>query len=185
MPKRPPVNPNVHVIADHAKHAYYTCTRILADVHYRLAELAGTGQLDAAESMRLQDDLFFVWQELYSGTLCAVRDEDTDDYWYEADNTYSDGRQVMTQIRPKGWEQVDFNWEHNQFALGDGAIDEFPRGTTSRIAPVRPADENVIDHPRRRPPTDFDALQAVLLAGLDHSASVTPDNDEGAGDGHQ
>jgi hypothetical protein len=29
--------------------------------------------------MRLQDDLFFVWQELYSGTLCAVRDEDTDD----------------------------------------------------------------------------------------------------------
>jgi hypothetical protein len=44
MPKRPPVNPNVHVIADHAKHAYYTCTRILADVHYRLAELMGVDQ---------------------------------------------------------------------------------------------------------------------------------------------
>ena len=30
-----------------------------------------------------------------------------------------------------------------------------------------------------------DRTQEELLAGLDHSATVTPDNDEGVDDGHQ
>lgn len=100
MSRTPAVNPDVHDIADQAKHAYATGTQVLADLQYRLAELAGTGRIDPDESMSLQFGLASVWESLYWGTLCAVRDEDTDEAtWDEDGNTYSDGRTVMTQIR--------------------------------------------------------------------------------------
>ena len=106
-----------------------------------LAELAGTGRLDPDESMRLQHNLVSIWGALYSGTVCAVRDEDTDDFtWDEADNTYSDGRTVMIQIRIEPWETSECNWAHNRFALGDGAVVDHPRGTICCIAPVKPDD---------------------------------------------
>ena len=46
MTTPPPVNPDVHEIADQAKYAYATMTKLLADMGHRLAELAGTGKLD-------------------------------------------------------------------------------------------------------------------------------------------
>jgi len=49
MAERPAVNPNVHDIADRAKHGYAIGTRLLAAVQYRLAQLAGTGRLDPDE----------------------------------------------------------------------------------------------------------------------------------------
>ena len=73
------------------------CTRLLASVQYRLAELAGTGRLDPAHSMHMQTTLVRIWEALYSGTVCAVRDFDSDDHtWDWADNTYSNGCTVMT-----------------------------------------------------------------------------------------
>jgi hypothetical protein len=133
-----PVNPHVDDIADRAKHGYAVATKLLAETQFRLAELAGTGRLDPDESMRLQDNLHDIWQALYGGTLCAVRDEDTDDRsWDEADNTYSDGRVVMVQVRIEP-ESSDTNWEHNRFLLADGAINEHRLGTVCYISLVDP-----------------------------------------------
>jgi hypothetical protein len=141
LPRRPPVNRDVHDMADRAKHGYATGTRVLAEMQYRLAELAGSGQLDAAESMELQKGLVNVWESLYTGTLSAVTDRDTpDSTWDAADNTYSDGRRVIHQVRIEPWESSDQCWEHNPFMLGDGAPNEFPLGTISYIAPMHAED---------------------------------------------
>jgi hypothetical protein len=157
MAERPAVNSNVDDIADRAKHWYATGTRLLADMQYRLAELAGPGRLDPEESMSLQTNLFFIWEALYAGTLCAVRDEDTDDCtWDEADNTYSDGRPVMIQIRIEPEETSELSWEYNQFLLDEGAVKEHPRGTISYIAAVNPQDDHVIDLGDEADPTDSD-----------------------------
>src|SRR5260370_19474944 len=133
METGPGVSPNVHDIADRAKHGYATGTQVLAALQYRLGELAGTGQIDPDESMRLQEGVVSVWESLYYGTLCAVRDEDTDD-WDEDGNTYSDGRAVMTQIRIEPWETSEQNWESNKCTSGDGTVNEHPRGPTSYIS---------------------------------------------------
>jgi hypothetical protein len=138
----PPVNSNVDDIADQAKHAYAIATQTLAAMHYRLAELAGTGQLDPDEGFNLQWQLVRVWEQMYFGTLCAVRDEDTvDSTWAEADNTYSDGRGVMTQSRIEPVEESDFCWEYNKFMVGDGAPNEHPRGTICCISPIESQNE--------------------------------------------
>jgi hypothetical protein len=140
--ENPAVNPIVDDIADQAKYCYATGTKLLAAMQYRLAELAGTGRLDPDESMSLQHDLVSVWEALYFGTVCAVRDWDTDDCtWDEADNTYSDGRQVMLQIRIEPWERSDFSWKHNRFMVGDGAVNEHPLGTICYVSRVKPGDD--------------------------------------------
>jgi hypothetical protein len=137
--RTPAVNPNVDDIADRAKYGYATGTKLLAEMQYRLAELAGTGRLDPDESMSLQDELVRLWEALYFGTLCAVRDENTPDCtWDEADNTYSDGRTVKFQARIEPWQESDYSWEHNRFLLGDGAVNEHPRGTICHISPPTP-----------------------------------------------
>jgi hypothetical protein len=88
---KPAVNPDPDDIADRAKYRYAAGTKLLADVQHRLAELAGTGKLDPDESMSLQFKLVELWEHLYAGTTCAVRDGDTDDRtWDWADNTYSE-----------------------------------------------------------------------------------------------
>jgi hypothetical protein len=135
----PPVNPYVHEIADQAKRAFAEGSQIISVLQYRLAELAGIGQLDREESMDLQGGLVELYEVLYRGTLCAVRDWTTSDWtWDEADNTYSDGRQVINQVRIEPWEHSDDCWEHNRFMLGDGAPNEFPLGTISYISPRYP-----------------------------------------------
>jgi hypothetical protein len=141
MSTTPPVNPDVHNIADRAKHGYAIGAQLLAVTQYRLGELAGTGRLDPDESIQLQDNLIRIREALYAGTVWAVRDEDTDDCtWDEADNTYSDGRQVMVQIRIEPEETSEIHWEHNRFTIGDGAVNEHPRGTICYISPVYPDD---------------------------------------------
>jgi hypothetical protein len=146
MANRPAVNPDVHDIADRAKHRYAIGAKLLAAMQYRLAELAGTGRLDADESIRLQHNLVSIWEALYFGTVCAVRDWDTDDCtWDEADNTYSDGRQVMVQIRIEPGDSPDFSWKHNGVLLDEGAVNEHPLGTICDIAPINPEDVQVGD----------------------------------------
>ncbi len=166
----PSVNPNVHAIADRAKHGFALGTHYLATTQYRLAELAGSGRIDPEESMSLQFNLLHIWEALYSGTVCAVRDWDTDDNtWDEADNTYSDGRRVTNQTAVEPYGAADSRWEYNPFLLGEGAVREHPRGTVSAISPIdpaagshshRPVGDYVTDHPRN---TDFAALRARLL----------------------
>ena len=143
--QRAAINPTVDDIADRAKYRYATGTQLLAAHQYRLAELAGTGQLDPDVSMSLQEETFRVWEELYFGTLCAVRGEDTADCtWDDADNTYSDGRPVMIRIRIKPVEFSESSWEYNEFLLGDGAVNEHPHGTICYLAAVNPQDDQVV-----------------------------------------
>ena len=164
LSRRPAINRDVHDIADRAKHGYATGTQRLATMQYRLGELAGTGQLDPDESMRLQHNLVSVWEALYSGTVCAVRDADTDDStWDEADNTYSDGRTVMIQIRIEPWENSDFSWEHNRFMLGEGAVNDHPRGTIWYISPLDPERDQAVGDSQGQLSTDFEALRKRLL----------------------
>jgi hypothetical protein len=165
MAERPAVNPNMHDIADRAKHAYAKGTQVLAATQCRFAELAGTGRLDPDESMSLQHNLVSIWEALYSGTVCAVRDWDTDDCtWDETDNTYSDGRQVMLQIRIEPVELSNFSWEHNRFMLGDGAVNEHPLGTICYISPIKPDDDQVVGNtPQLDLPADFEAPRRRLL----------------------
>jgi len=176
-----PVNPDVHAIADQAKHEFAVATQILAETQYRLGELAGLGLLDPDESMSLQVNLFRVWEHLYFGTLCAVRDEDTDDpNWYEGDNTYSDGRPVRIKIRIEPEEDSDFSWEHNRFTLGDGAVAEHPLGTICYICPIDPAGEIFRD--AQRTATNFEELRRMLLEG---ATGPGDDGDSEPSDGDQ
>jgi hypothetical protein len=156
--EEPVVNPIVDDIADQAKYRYATGTKLLAAMQYRLAELAGTDRLDPDESMSLQEVLADIWSALYSGTTYAVRDEDTDESaWDEADNTYSDGRQVVVQIRIEPWETPECHWEHNRFLLDEGSVKEHLRGTICFISPINPQDDQVVGLSDEADPTDSDA----------------------------
>jgi hypothetical protein len=182
MAEGPAVNPNVDDVADRAKHGYATGTKLLAETQYRLGELASTGRLDPEESMSLQTNLFHIWEALYAGTLCAVRDEDTDDSTWEADNTYSDGCPVMTRIRIEPEETSELSWEHNRFMLGDGAVNEHPHGTICYISPRNPEDDQVVGDPPQELSSDFGDLRRRLLAHFDSGDEADPTEIDGDGE---
>jgi hypothetical protein len=119
MAQPPPINPDIYDIADRAKHGYAIGTRLLAHLQYRIADLAVTGRFDPGESIRLQRVLADIWWALYLGTTYAVRDENTDGTWDEADNTYSDGRTVMVQIQIEPQKESDSK-KPNSFLIYEG-----------------------------------------------------------------
>jgi hypothetical protein len=130
---RPPTNPDPNAAADTAKYGYAMGTQQLAALQHRLA---GTGQIHPKLSIAMQGELLNIWESLYHGTLCAVRDERTaDDRWNTDDNTYSDGRPVAITIQIE-----DGDWQHNPYLLGDGAANEFPVSAIAHIARP-PADD--------------------------------------------
>lgn len=131
-------NDRVHVIADHAKHVYAVGTRDIAALQYRCGDLAYVGKLDRPACEDLQRrHCVPLWERLYQDTLCVIREEeDWDGGWDWCGNTYSDGRQVMTLARTKDWETLECVWPSNEFILGDGAVNEHPRGSVCQIAPV-------------------------------------------------
>ena len=137
--QRPAINPAPDNIADQAKYHYAAGTQMLAAMQYRLAELAGTGKLDPDESKDLQHRLVSIWGHLYSGTTSAVRDWATDDStWDWADNTYSDGTEVMSpgpgDNRTEAQAAAQGAWRYHEFGIGDGAVQDLPYGNTSVIA---------------------------------------------------
>lgn len=136
MSNKPCINENVDQVADAAKHGYAQATRRLAELQCRLAELAGTGQLDAKESIALQRMAVRIWEHTYSATLCAVRDWDSpDDTWDTADNTYADGRPVIVRSSIGPSEASAHAFPHNRFLLRGGAMCEFPIGVASEVNP--------------------------------------------------
>lgn len=137
--KRPPANPDINDVADSAKRGYAVGTLHLAAMAYRCAELAGTGRLDPDAVSELQSGFLRIWEALYDGTVCAVRDCNTSDWtWDDADNRYSDGRKVTYKVRTANCEELNASWPHNEFLLGDGAVADYPRGTITYIAPMTP-----------------------------------------------
>jgi hypothetical protein len=166
----PAVNPNVQAIADQAKHAYAEGTKLLAETQYRLAELAGTGQLDRDASTSLQMDLVFIWECLGYGTVDAVRalrankSPWEDVAWEEDDNIYSDGREVMAQARIEPAETSESSWEHNGFKVAEGPTEVHPRGTICSISSPNPKDDQVDPDERREVPAAWLRLVRVWLA---------------------
>ncbi len=147
-----------HALADHAKYVYAVGSRDIAALQYRLPELAHTNHLDFELNERLQwGHCLKIWELLYHGTTCAVRDDRTwDGGWEWSDNTYSDGRQIMTQARIKNWQVLDRNWPYNSKMCGDGAINEHPVGSICHIAPVHDPDH----------PFQYHAVVEIDLDGL-------------------
>jgi hypothetical protein len=132
-----------HLVADHAKYVYAVGSRDIAALQYRLAELAHTGRLAFEAHERLQwDHCHKSWETLYYGTVCAVRDDRTwDGGWDWSDNTYSDGRQIMAQVRVKNWDAIERDLPYRGIA-GDGPCNEHPWGSVCSIAPVIEPDED-------------------------------------------
>ena len=158
----------VHRLADHAKYVYAVGTRDIAALQYQLAELAGTGRIDHKEQNDLQwRHCLPMWETLYHGTTCAVRDDRTwDGAWDWSDNTYSDGRQVMAQVRVNNWQKLDCNWPYNEFLCGDGPIQEHPRGSLCQIAPVIDPEDAKGDHLKYHPPVQIDLEASDRTVGL-------------------
>jgi hypothetical protein len=154
----------VHRLADHAKYVYAIGSRDIAAMQYNLAELADAGRLDHEVQKGLQwDHCLPMWETLYHGTICAVRDGRTWDWgWDWSDNTYSDGRQVMAQVRVKNWYQLDCTWPYNKDMCGDGAINEHPRGTLCKVYPVVDPDK---DHHQHHPTIEIDPEELINQLG--------------------
>ncbi|MGO9285722.1 MAG: hypothetical protein ACLP75_22830 [Mycobacterium sp.] len=154
----------VHRLADHAKYVYAVGSRDIAAMQYRLAELAHTGRLDPEVHRGLQwNHCLPMWETLYHGTTSAVRDERTwDGGWDWADNTYSDGRQVMAQVRVKNWQILDRDWPYNGEMCGDGPIQEHPRGSLCQIAPVHDPEK---DHYKYHPAIEIDLEELIEQLG--------------------
>lgn len=158
---------DANLIADHAKYVYAVGTRDIAAMQYLLAELAGTGRIDHKEQHELQwGHCLGMWQTLYHGTTCAVRDDRTwDGAWEWSDNTHSDGRQVMAQVRVNNWQELDGNWPYNEFLCGDGPILEHPRGSLCQIAPVIDPEDEKGDHFKYHPPVQIDLENLIEQLG--------------------
>jgi hypothetical protein len=134
------ITDHAHLIADHAKYIYAVGSRDTAAMQYRLAELAiPAGSITRCTST-CNGPLLGDVGDAVPGTTCAVRDDRTlDGGWDWSDNTYSDGRRVMAQVRVENWYELDCNWPYNAGMAGDGPIQERPRGSVCQIAPGAPS----------------------------------------------
>lgn len=169
----------VYRLADHAKYVYAVGARDIAAMQYRLSELAGAGRLEPEAHKRLQWQYCLpMWETLYHGTVCAVRDERTwDGGWDWSDNTYSDGRQVMAQMRVKNWQDLNDAWPYRSGLCGDGPIQEHPRGSFCQIYPVVEGDA----HHRSHPALEVDPvelLEQLSLRTPSHDSDVYGDDDK-------
>lgn len=135
-------------VEDRAKWCYAQSSELLALMHYRLAELAGTGGLDPNESMLLQEGLNAVWGEVYCGTLASAVEDATDSREGAPGNTYSDGTYVTHKLPVPLDCDDDEPWVHDEFLLEDGAVLEFPIGVVAVIRPLAeggPSDKAVAE----------------------------------------
>jgi hypothetical protein len=139
----------IHRAADHAKYVYAVGARDIAVLQYRVGWLAHTGRMDTPASLNLQrDHCEAMWENLFAGTTCAVRDLRTPDRWWDLyDNTYSDGRQVMVQVRPKNWEELERQLPHRSTIRGTAPTREHPWGSVCHLNIVpNPSWENWYAH---------------------------------------
>lgn len=128
---------DVDDVTDLVKYVYARLANAIAELQFQLAELAGTGKLDPHANMNLQSGWCFpTWEFLYYNTTAMVRRKhDTCDWdWDRFDNTYSDGRQVMSRVDVASHESAQLHWEFNEHLRGDGPIQEYPRNGVYHIS---------------------------------------------------
>lgn len=129
---------DVDDVTDLVKYIYAGLSNAIADLQFKLAELAGTGKLDPQANMDLLQFGWCLptWEFLYYNTTAGVRREhDTCDWdWDRFDNTYSNGLQVMSRLEVEPYEIADHHWEFNEHLCGDGPIQEYPRNGVYHIS---------------------------------------------------
>ena len=134
------ITPDVHRIADHAKHVYAVGSRDISALQYRLKKLAYAGKIDIQAHNHLQYDVCYgLGEGVYYAIAHNLHDQERWDSGFDWDgNTYSDGRQIMTTARIKGWEALCDSQPCNDAITmyGDGVMGDHPPGTVCQIAPV-------------------------------------------------
>jgi hypothetical protein len=163
-----PINPDIVGMVDAIKYTYYAAGEQLAEMHYKLGELTGLALLDPDANSGLQTTLYRLWEIIHHGTLSNVLDHDNADdiYLAEFENTYSDGREILTKIRVESEMDSEGAREFNRFILGDGATNDFPRGVIYHINPVKPGDDALADPQARPAPTSFEELTKGWLQSV-------------------
>ena len=98
------------------------------------------------------------------------------------------------QARIEPWQESDYSWEHNRFLLGDGAVNEHPRGTICHISPpTPPGDRGVATASRTDLPGELAALREMLPPARDWAEVAIAqaerldddDDSQGVGDGQR
>jgi hypothetical protein len=130
-----------------------------------------------------------MWETLYHGTTSAVRDERTwDGGWDWADNTYSDGRQVMAQVRVKNWQILDRDWPYNGdnvrrrpdpgapagFALPDRSGSRPGEGDHYKYHPAIEIDLEELIEQLGPPPLDVNTLDDLAIESAQESLLLEP-----------
>ena len=140
---KPPVNADLTLdgAVDQLKYLFFDISAKLAGLHYSLAHLAGTGNLDLETNWDMQHELVDMYEDLYVSTASFVRDDEKDTIDRPpVEEYYSDGRNIVQKFdAPDGEEAA---WPHNRFCLGDGGPAELPR--TTRFWLRAPWDHTVV-----------------------------------------
>ena len=124
-----PRNTDLSGVIDQIKWLYFAQSRPLAWLHYRLAELAGTGKLDPEANRELQYQLSEMSHVIWCETTGFL---ETHDYVPEdEDGAYCDGTRIIHKF-PATQEERDEEraaWPFSHLLNGDGATNDYPRRT--------------------------------------------------------
>ena len=120
----------INRITDQVKRTFFNVSSELAQLQWGLATQTGRGKLDADTNYQLQAGIVDAFQEMSSG-LSRILYRLCDDEGGE--ETYGDGTEVGTKVRHDDWST---DWPHSEFLSDDGAVAEFPYGTTWQPNPL-------------------------------------------------
>jgi len=125
-----PPNTDLNGLIDHLKWLYFAQSQPLAWLHYRLAELAGTGKLDSKANWELQHELVEMSQAIWDQTHIFL--ERNDYVPADQEGIYCDGVEIIQKF-PATQEERDGEraaWPFSHLLRnGDGATNDYPRRT--------------------------------------------------------
>jgi hypothetical protein len=121
-----PPNTDLNGLIDHLKWLYFAQSQPVARLHYRLAELAGTGRLDSNANLELQHELVEMSQAIWSGTHSFL---ERHEYVPEDEvGIYCDGTEIIHKFPATDAEERAWPF-HHLLRNGDGAVNDYPRRT--------------------------------------------------------
>ena len=125
-----PPNTDLNGLIDHLKWLYFAQSQPLARLHYRLAELAGTGRLDPKANWELQHELVEMSQAIWDETHSFL--ERAEYVPEDQEGIYCDGAEIIHKF-PATQEERDEEraaWPFSHLLRnGDGATNDYPRRT--------------------------------------------------------
>ena len=119
------LNTDLNGLIDQIKWLYFAQSQSLAWLHYRLAELAGTGKLDPEANRELQYQLSEMSQAIWSGTHSFL---ERGEYVPEdEEGIYCDGTQIIHKF--PATDEEERAWPFYPLCNGDGAVNDYRRCT--------------------------------------------------------